>query len=59
MKRMIEKQENRNPNSMDIEDVTCPYYENVITNQIPRYLQEVYDVSLMFFILVFLLMMFV
>lgn len=59
MKRMIEKQENRNPNSMDIEDVTCPYYESVITNQIPRYPQEVYDFSLMFFILVFLLMMFV
>lgn len=56
---MIEKQENRNPNSMDIEDVTCPYYESVITNQIPRYPQEVYDFSLMFFILVFLLMMFV
>lgn len=59
MKRMLVKQEGINPMSMDIEDISCPYYEGVISNQIPRYPQEVYSFSFISLILVFLLMMFV
>ena len=43
MKHMLVKQEGINPMSMDIEDISCPYYEGVISNQIPRYPQEVYS----------------